>query len=73
MLQRRAPENASILIDLNNSWASHFELDTAEPCLLLLNSQHEIVARFRGRPKKKLVEDVLTASQEYFPAQSVPQ
>jgi hypothetical protein len=68
MLRKRAPENVSILIDLQNQWASIYELDTTEPCLVLFDSDHKVVAKFRGRPKGELVNEVMTALRNYFPA-----
>jgi hypothetical protein len=68
MLRKRAPENVSILIDLQNQWASIYELDTTEPCLVLFDSDHKVVAKFRGRPKGELVNEVMTALRTYFPA-----
>ncbi len=68
MLRKRAPENVSILIDLQNQWASIYELDTTEPCLVLFNSDHKVVAKFRGRPKGELMNEVMTALRSYFPA-----
>ena len=67
MLRKRAPENVSILIDLQNQWASIYELDTTEPCLLLFDSDHKVVAKFRGRPKGELVNEVMTALRNFFP------
>jgi hypothetical protein len=67
MLRKRAPENISILIDLQNYWASTYELDTSEPCLVLFDSEHNVIAKFRGRPKGELVDEVMTALRIYFP------
>jgi hypothetical protein len=69
VLQQRAPADISILIDLQNHWATAYELDTKEPCLVLFDSNHKVVAKFRGRPKGKLVDEVMTALRVYFPAE----
>jgi hypothetical protein len=68
MLRKRAPEHVSILIDLQNEWASAYELDTTEPCLVLFDSEHKVVAKFRGRSKGELVNEVLAVLRTYFPA-----
>jgi hypothetical protein len=65
-LRQRIPEGVSVLIDIQNFWASAYELDTDEPCLLLFDSDHNVVATFRGRPKGKLVDAVMVALREYF-------
>lgn len=68
LLQKRAPADVSILIDLQNHWATEYELDTKEPCLILFDKEHKVVTRFRGRPKGKLVNEVMLVLREYFPA-----
>ena len=68
MLRKRVPEDISVLIDLQNQWASHYTLDTSEPCLVLFDSDHNVVAKFRGRPKGQLVDDVINTLRDYFPA-----
>jgi hypothetical protein len=68
VLQRWVPPEVPIAIDLNNNWAKQYQLDIKEPCLLLLNGQQNIVAEWRGRPKKALIEEVLAALQPYFPS-----
>ena len=70
LLQQRAPANVSILIDLQNHWASAYELDTGEPCLVLFDSEHKVVAKFRGRPKGERVNEVMSVLREYFPAEA---
>ena len=68
MLRKRVPEDISVLIDLQRHWASHYTLETNEPCLVLFDSDHEVVAKFRGRPKGELVNDVMNTLRDYFPA-----
>ena len=68
ILRKRVPEDVSVLIDMQNSWATSYELDTREPCLILLDSDHDVIAKFRGRPKGQLVEDVMSALRDYFSA-----
>lgn len=70
ILRQRAPDTVSILIDLQNHWATAYELDTSEPCLILFDSDHKVVTKFRGRPKGELVNEVMTALRDYFPAQA---
>jgi hypothetical protein len=67
LLLKRAPPDVSVLIDMENAWASGYDLDTNEPCLLLFDSEHNVVATFRGRPKGVLVDEVLDALKEFFP------
>jgi len=68
MLRKRVPEDISVLIDLQSQWANSYILETSEPCLVLFDSEHNIVAKFRGRPKGKLVNDVINTLRDYFPA-----
>lgn len=70
LLRERVPEGISVLIDMNNEWANRYGLDTREPCLLLFDSDHRIVAQFRGRPRKALLNDVIGALRNYFPPPS---
>ena len=72
ILRQRVPENISVLIDIENHWAGYYSLDTNEPCLVLLDSNHSVVAKFRGRPKGELVDDVINALRDYFPAVNKP-
>lgn len=67
-LRKRVPENVSILIDMENQWARAYELDTEEPCLLLLDAEHNLITTFRGRAKRNRVQEVKAALQEYMPA-----
>jgi len=71
LLRERAPPGISILIDMQNTWAVTYKLDTREPCLLLLDGEHNVVAQFRGRPKGPLVDEVAEALRSYFPAAPV--
>jgi hypothetical protein len=67
-LRKRAPENVSILIDLENRWATDYGLDTEEPCLLLFDSQGKLVAQFRGRASKARLGEVSAALAKWLPA-----
>ncbi len=67
VLRKRAPEGVSVLIDMQNHWAKNYDLDTSETCLVLFDSNHDVVAKFRGRPKGELVEEVMDALRAYFP------
>ena len=67
MLRKRVPEGISIQIDMQNVWATEYQLDTSEPCLILFDAEHQVVATFRGRPKGALVNEVSNALQPYFP------
>jgi hypothetical protein len=68
ILRKRAPEDVSVLIDMQNLWAKNYDLDTSETCLVLFDANHNVVAKFRGRPKGELVEEVMDALRDYFPA-----
>jgi hypothetical protein len=67
VLQRWVPPEVPIAIDLNNNWADQYDLDIAEPCLLLLDANNTVIAQWRGRPRKALVAAVLTDLAPYFP------
>ncbi len=60
-LRKRAPEGVSIMIDLENRWATAFSLDTEEPCILIFGSNGELRARFRGRANKARLTEVTAA------------
>jgi hypothetical protein len=72
VLRERAPPGISILIDMQNQWATDFQLDTGEPCLLLFDAEHNVVAKFRGRPRDPLFTEVVTALRAQFPASPGP-
>jgi len=71
VLQRWVPPEVPIAIDLNDNWANQYQLDIAEPCLLLLDGNNNLITQWRGRPKKALIEAVVTALQPYFPPVTV--
>ena len=60
-LRKRAPEGVSIMIDLDNRWATAFSLDTEEPCVLIFGSNGELLASFRGRANKARLAEVSAA------------
>ena len=68
-LRERVPEGVSIQIDLQSLWATYYALDTGEPCLLLFDSAHNVIARYRGRARDALVSEVLLTLLPYFPQQ----
>lgn len=67
LLLKHAPAGISVLIDLQNLWAKSHALDTDEPCLVIFDADQNLVAKFRGRPKAKLVNEVLAALRPYYP------
>ena len=67
-LQKHAPPGGRVAIDQDNHWATDYQLDTKEPCVLLFDERHQLVATFRGKPRKQLTEEVVTALAPYFPA-----
>lgn len=66
-LRKRAPQGVSILIDLENQWANEFELDTNEPCLLLLDKNNQVVATFRGRANKDRLAEFSNLLEKWMP------
>jgi hypothetical protein len=64
-LRERVPDHVSILIDLHQHWSTTYHLDTKQPCLLLFDKEHTLVAQFRGRPSDALVSEVLVALGAY--------
>lgn len=67
-ISARAPDNVSILIDMENQWATEYDLDTDEPCLLLFDADHQVIGRFRGRAKKARVQEVAEQLTIHMPA-----
>lgn len=65
-LVQHAPSDVSVAIDEQNLWASEYELDTKEPCLLLFDANHSLTLQFRGRPRKALVAEVVDNIRPYF-------
>jgi hypothetical protein len=66
-LRKRAPEGVSIIIDLDNQWATEYALDTSEPCLLLFDAQGNVMAQFRGRANKTRLAEVSAALARVAP------
>jgi hypothetical protein len=67
VLRRWVPKNVPISIDINNHWATFYKLDINEACLILLDTDRQIIAQWRGRPKRALLTEVVAALQPYFP------
>ena len=57
-LDKRVPEEISILIDVERHWARELELDTQRPNLLLFDREGKFVAAFRGRAEPELLDDI---------------
>jgi hypothetical protein len=72
VLRDRAPPGISILIDMQNQWATNYQLDTGEPCLVLFDREHNVVTKFRGRPRDPLFSEVIAALRLHFPAATSP-
>ena len=66
-LRKRAPESVSIIIDLQNIWATEYSLDTNEPCLLLFDNQGNVMAQFRGRANNTRLAEVSAAIARVVP------
>jgi hypothetical protein len=66
-LRKRAPEDVSIIIDLENQWATEYALDTREPCLLLFDEHGNLMAQFRGRANKTRLAEVSAALARVVP------
>jgi hypothetical protein len=66
-LRKRAPADVRIMIDMDNLWATEYELDTSEPCLLLFDDNGQVIAQFRGRASKERLNEVMVVLAEIFP------
>ena len=66
-LRKRAPADVSIIIDLDNQWATEYELDTSEPCLLLFDANGNVMAQFRGRANTTRLAEVNAALARVVP------
>ena len=66
-LRKRAPADVRIMIDMDNLWATEYELDTSEPCLLLFDDNGQIIAQFRGRANKDRLNEVMLVLADIFP------
>jgi len=66
-LRKRAPADVRIMIDMDNLWATEYELDTSEPCLLLFDDNGQVIAQFRGRANKDRLNEVMVVLAEIFP------
>lgn len=60
-LRDRVPDEVSVEIDLERTWATTYELDTSEVNLLVFDAGGKLTARFRGRRGKPLVEQIVAA------------
>ena len=66
-LKKHVPDGVSVYIDEENLWAKEYKLDLGEPCVLLFDQDHNLVTRFRGKPKGDLLGEVISAARELFP------
>ena len=66
-LRKRAPADVRIIIDMENLWATEYELDTSEPCLLLFDDNGQVIAQFRGRANKDRLNEVMLVLADIFP------
>ena len=66
-LLKRAPEGISIIIDLENLWATEYGLDTDEACLLLFDVNGKVMAQFRGRANSTRLAEVSAALTSIVP------
>lgn len=57
-LNKRVPEEVSILIDIERHWAGELELDTGRPNVLLFDREGRFVAAFRGRAEPELLDEI---------------
>jgi hypothetical protein len=63
-LDKRVPEEVSILIDIDRRWASELELDTEYPNLLLFDREGKFTAAFTGRAEPALLDEIHTVMDE---------
>jgi hypothetical protein len=66
-LLKRVPEDVSIIIDLDNLWATEYGLDTDEACLLLFDAHGKVMAQFRGRANNARLAEVSAAITSIVP------
>jgi hypothetical protein len=66
-LLKRVPEDVSIIIDLDNLWATEYGLDTDEACLLLFDAHGNVMAQFRGRANNTHLAEVSAAITSIVP------
>ena len=66
-LRKRAPADVRIMIDIENLWATEYQLDTSEPCLLLFDDNGQVIAKFRGRANKDRLNEVMVVLAEIYP------
>lgn len=66
-LKKHVPSDVRIYLDTQNVWAKEFSLDLSRPCVLIFNADHKMVAKFTGKPKGKVLDEVITAAAKYFP------
>ena len=66
-LRKRAPADVRIMIDIENLWATEYQLDTSEPCLLLFDDNGQVIAQFRGRANKDRLNEVMVVLAEIYP------
>lgn len=60
-LRERVPKGIAVSIDVENVWASAFGLDTREMNVLVFDREQRLVARFRGRRDRALIDKVAEA------------
>ena len=68
-LRRRLPEDVNVLIDLDGSWASRFELDVNYPSLLLFDAEGNLISRYSGMFKPALFEPLRVQLEELLEGQ----
>ena len=57
-LDKRVPDDVSILIDIDRQWARGLELDTQRPNLLVFDRGGKFVSAFRGRAEPELLDEI---------------
>ena len=63
-LRDRVPDEVSVLIDLEQRWATSLGLDTDQPNLLVFDRAGRLVSSYRGRPDELLVTYVARDLEE---------
>jgi hypothetical protein len=67
-LKKHVPKGMSVYIDKDKLWAKEYKLDLSEPCVLIFDAEHTLVKQFSGKPEGKLLDQVITEAEKYFPA-----
>jgi hypothetical protein len=66
-LKKHVPKGVRIYLDDKDIWATEYQLDLGEPCVLIFDAEHNLANKFRGDPSGELLNQVIAAAAKYFP------